>query len=186
MAVRDPLVRPLRPAPSPAMWRAGRKRPTGMCTWSWEYLAFLELVKLILVFHVSSSTCRYLNTISFWDQLSREGRAKRSRRDSGVAWRIKIRARGSHRRPPSCSDCRLVKSCFLTQKHEISLQYNPTRCLIRTARTLWLRQQRSCVGTTPNGSSTSWLCWQRIAWKFWDWNPQCRFFCLLFLSFVGL
>ena len=57
MAVRDPLVRPLRPAPSPAMWRAGRKRPTGMCTWSWEYLAFLEHVKLILVFHVSSSTC---------------------------------------------------------------------------------------------------------------------------------
>ena len=110
MVVRDPPVRPLRPAPSPAMWRAERKRPTGMCTWSWEYLALWELVKLILVFHVSSSTCRYLNTISFWDQLSREGRAKRSRRDSGVAWRIRIRARGSHRRPPSCSDCRLVKS----------------------------------------------------------------------------
>ena len=75
---------------------------------------------------------------------------------------------------------------FLAHKHEISLQYTLTRCLIRTARTLWPPQQRSCVGTTPNGSSTSWLCWQRIAWRFWDWNPKCRFFCLLFLSFVGL
>ena len=31
------------------MWRAERKPLTGMCIWSFEYLAFLELVKLILV-----------------------------------------------------------------------------------------------------------------------------------------